>query len=146
MKTSSRDTDLEADDDGKMIISSLSHGSFGGLMAERAAGVPPTIPHVMIIDEINRANLPKVFGELLFLLGVPQRERAQTLYRRPDDPFELPREPLVHRDHEHRRPLHRPCGCGPASPVSLHPVLSEPQADSGAVGSMAQGRTMNLRG
>ncbi len=52
--------------------------------AESAAGVE----HYMVIDEINRANLPKVFGELLFLLEY-RDEAVRTLYR-PDDVFELP--------------------------------------------------------
>ena len=42
----------------------------------------------MVIDEINRGNLPRVLGELLFLLEY-RGERVQTLYR-PDTPFSLP--------------------------------------------------------
>lgn len=56
-------------------------------MAEKAEA-SPGIPHVMIIDEINRANLPKVLGELLFLLEY-RDERVQTLYR-PEEGFALP--------------------------------------------------------
>jgi 5-methylcytosine-specific restriction protein B len=56
-------------------------------MAERAEA-DPAVPHVMVIDEINRANLPKVLGELLFLLEY-RDEHVQTLYR-PDEAFSLP--------------------------------------------------------
>ncbi|MDE0269291.1 MAG: AAA family ATPase [Acidimicrobiaceae bacterium] len=58
-------------------------------MAERAAEAEdPGQRHVMIIDEINRGNLPRVLGELLFLLEY-RDEKAQTLYR-PEKPFSLP--------------------------------------------------------
>ena len=48
--------------------------------------------HVMVIDEINRANLSKVFGELLFLLEY-REESVRSLYR-PNDAFELPKNLL----------------------------------------------------
>ena len=58
------------------------------LMAEKAEKAPG-VPHVMVIDEINRANLPRVFGELLFLLEY-RTKSVRTAYR-PDEAFELPR-------------------------------------------------------
>lgn len=62
------------------------------LLAERAEA-NPGVPHVLVIDELNRANLPKVFGELLYLLEY-RGDEVQTLYR-PDEPFSLPENLLV---------------------------------------------------
>ena len=61
------------------------------LIAQAAEESPH--PHVLVIDEINRANLPKVLGELLFLLEY-RDESITTLYR-PDEPFSLPENLFV---------------------------------------------------
>lgn len=45
------------------------------------------LPRVLIIDEMNRANLPRVFGELMFLLEY--RDRSINLMHQ--DAFELPK-------------------------------------------------------
>lgn len=47
----------------------------------------PKVPHVLIIDEINRGNLAKVFGELYFLLEY-RDANVELLYA--DDDFSLP--------------------------------------------------------
>lgn len=57
------------------------------LLADRARKDPAN-PYVLIIDEINRANLAKVFGELYFLLEY--REEPVTTQYSPHDPFHLP--------------------------------------------------------
>jgi uncharacterized protein (DUF2461 family) len=66
-----------------------------GVMCEFAAhaAARPSEPHVLIVDELNRGNLPRIFGELLFLLEY--REQAVTLpysrrsFRLPDNLFVL---------------------------------------------------------
>ena len=55
-------------------------------MAEQAS--ESSEQHVMIIDEINRGNLPRVLGELLFLLEY-RDEEVETLYRT-GERFSLP--------------------------------------------------------
>ncbi len=58
-----------------------------------AASQDPSRPFFLIIDEINRANLAKVFGELYFLLEY--REQTVDLLYGSDDPFTLPKNLFV---------------------------------------------------
>ncbi|WP_310742173.1 AAA family ATPase [Microbispora sp. H13382] len=61
--------------------------------AVEAAEGEPTKPFVLVIDEINRANLAKVFGELYFLLEY--RNREITLQYSPQEKFKLPKNVFV---------------------------------------------------
>lgn len=73
------------DTDGQLTYE-LRQGPFARM--SEIAESSPAAEHVMIIDEINRANLPKVFGELLYLLEY-RDDPAYTQYR-PDEPFTVP--------------------------------------------------------
>jgi 5-methylcytosine-specific restriction enzyme B len=59
----------------------------------KLADADPYRPYVLIIDELNRANLAKVFGELYFLLEY--RTRTVSLQYSSDEDFTLPRNLLV---------------------------------------------------
>jgi 5-methylcytosine-specific restriction protein B len=68
------------------LMYELKPGPFR-LFAETAKA-NPTTPYILIIDEINRANLAKVFGELYFLLEY--RDEAISLQYSPKEEFTLP--------------------------------------------------------
>jgi MoxR-like ATPase len=67
----------------------ISYPVADGLLCAFAAEAArkPAEPHVLIIDEINRGNLPRIFGELLHLLEF--RDQAVVLPRS-GRPFRLP--------------------------------------------------------
>src|SRR5262249_51864525 len=46
------------------------------------AAAEPSRPHVLLIDEINRGNLPRIFGELLYLLEYRDQELTLPYSRR----------------------------------------------------------------
>ncbi len=66
----------------------LQDGPLKLMAAEAAKAENRGKAYVLIIDELNRANLAKVFGELYFLLEY--REETVRLQYRPDKPFSLP--------------------------------------------------------
>jgi 5-methylcytosine-specific restriction protein B len=72
--------------DGTTISFSLEPGPLKLLAVEAAAN--PRAAFVLVVDEINRANLAKVFGELYFLLEY--RDRSVSLQYSPTDEFRLP--------------------------------------------------------
>ena len=73
-------------DGDKQMTYELTPGPLAKL-AEHASDNPEQ-QHVMVIDEINRANLPRVLGELLFLLEY--RDKSIQVMHRSDDSFNLP--------------------------------------------------------
>ena len=76
----------QADGGSGALTFELTPGPFR-LFAETAKANPATA-YILIIDEINRANLAKVFGELYFLLEY--RDESISLQYSPKEEFTLP--------------------------------------------------------
>jgi 5-methylcytosine-specific restriction protein B len=77
--------------EGGSVGYELKHGLLR--QAVEAALANPDHPAVVVVDEINRGDTAKVFGELLFLLEY-RKERVQLQYS-PEEPFGLPENLLL---------------------------------------------------
>lgn len=77
--------------DGGAVGFAKVPGPLREIAAEAKAS--PTKPYVLVIDEINRANLAKVFGELYFLLEY--RQATVRLQYSPAEAFNLPPNVLL---------------------------------------------------
>lgn len=60
----------------KLNPSVIQYDRISELLSEQASA-EPVQPHVLIIDEINRANISKVLGELITLIEPDKREGAE---------------------------------------------------------------------
>ena len=84
---------------------------------QKAANQPDR-PFFFIIDEINRGNMSKIFGELLMLIEADYRGTKATLAYNGLQ-FSVAGEPLHHRHDEHRRQVPRHDRLRPEAPVQL---------------------------
>ena len=103
----------------------------------------PSEPHVLIIDEINRGNLPRIFGELLYLLEYRDQAVCPAVLA-----ARLPSagQPLPPRRHERRRPLHRPHRSGAAPAVLVHRHAAGRLGPGGVAARPRPGRRTRFRG
>jgi 5-methylcytosine-specific restriction protein B len=76
---------------GDSVAYELKHGPLR--QAVDAALEEPERPAVLIVDEINRGDTAKVFGELLFLLEY--RDEEVQLQYSPETPFSLPKNLFI---------------------------------------------------
>jgi 5-methylcytosine-specific restriction protein B len=59
------------------------------LRLANAARSDPEVPYVLLIDEINRGNLPRILGELLYLLEY-RKDSVTLMYGQAGERFDLP--------------------------------------------------------
>ena len=110
---------------GGQLELALTDGVFKDLCT--AAAASPDERFVLLIDEINRGNIPKVFGELITLIEKDKRGLSVKLPQSGDE-FAVPAESGHHRHDEHCRPEHSPPRRRSATPICLHRIASRQPA------------------
>jgi hypothetical protein len=85
MRTSSRDTARRQTRERPANLRTLKDGPLRLLAAEASNPENRENAYILIIDEMNRANLAKVFGELYFLLEY--RKETVRLQYQPEKTF-----------------------------------------------------------
>ena len=118
------------------------------MRAVRAAFNDPDNVHVLLLDEINRANIPKVFGDLITLLEDSKRVTWNDTERAWDctnaSVLTLPssgrrscaRKPPHHRYDEHHRPFGGANRCALRRRFAF--VRLEPMIDSAGMGGITK--------
>ena len=110
--------------EGSDLAYEVRKGIFTGAGANEAIEYPED-PFFLVVDEINRANLPRVFGELLYALeyrGAGAHLPPPVLGRR----VLRPAQHHDHRHDEHRRPVDRARRRGDPAAVSPRRVRARP--------------------
>ncbi len=90
------------------------------LGARRRQDVPESVPQVLLlVDEINRGDTARVFGELITFIEPDKRGVRFRLAQSPDRTVTIPPQPPSARHHEHRRPQRQPARRRDAAPLRL---------------------------
>ena len=113
-------------------VGSLTYELHDGIFKKiaKAAGPEEDKQFVLIIDEINRGNIAKIFGELITLiensrrLGAVDETRVTLPYS--EEVIRCSGQPIPNRHHEYGGPVDSIAGHGVATPIDFVEMMPDP--------------------